>query len=165
MGRITLRQLLTMTAGLPPDGSADARPSGGDWVADILHARNGPGARARASPTPARAVTCWPRSSPRSPNGRCCPMRGRCSSTRSASTPGRRSSRAPRSEGPSPSGPTTSGLRVAAGPPGSPRRLRLHQDERRGHAQARATVPRRGSDGRANSWCRATGWRRRPPPP
>jgi CubicO group peptidase (beta-lactamase class C family) len=36
IGGITLRQLLTMTAGLPPDNRSDLRPSGRDWVADIL---------------------------------------------------------------------------------------------------------------------------------
>lgn len=36
VGAITVRQLLTMTAGLPADGSTDPRPSGGDWVADIV---------------------------------------------------------------------------------------------------------------------------------
>ena len=36
VGAITVRQLLTMTAGLPADGSSDPRPSGSDWTADIL---------------------------------------------------------------------------------------------------------------------------------
>ena len=36
IGGITLRQLLTMTAGLPPDSRSDLRPSGRDWVTDIL---------------------------------------------------------------------------------------------------------------------------------
>ena len=36
VGAITIRQLLTMTAGLPGDGSADPRPSGEDWVAEIV---------------------------------------------------------------------------------------------------------------------------------
>jgi CubicO group peptidase (beta-lactamase class C family) len=36
VGAITVRQLLTMTAGLPADGQPDPRPSGSDWVADIL---------------------------------------------------------------------------------------------------------------------------------
>jgi CubicO group peptidase (beta-lactamase class C family) len=36
VGGITVRQLLTMTAGLPADGSSDPQPSGTDWVADIL---------------------------------------------------------------------------------------------------------------------------------
>lgn len=36
VGAITVRQLLTMTAGLPPDGSAGPRASGSDWVAGIL---------------------------------------------------------------------------------------------------------------------------------
>lgn len=36
VGAITLRQLLTMTAGLPADEHPDTRPSGSDWVTDIL---------------------------------------------------------------------------------------------------------------------------------
>ncbi len=36
VGAITVRQLLTMTAGLPADGAVDPRPSGEDWVADIV---------------------------------------------------------------------------------------------------------------------------------
>jgi CubicO group peptidase (beta-lactamase class C family) len=36
VGAITVRQLLTMTAGLPADGSSDPRPSGSDWIADIV---------------------------------------------------------------------------------------------------------------------------------
>jgi len=36
VGAITIRQLLTMTAGLPADDGTDPRPSGEDWVADIL---------------------------------------------------------------------------------------------------------------------------------
>jgi CubicO group peptidase (beta-lactamase class C family) len=36
VGGITVRQLLTMTAGLPGDDGTDLRPSGDDWVADIL---------------------------------------------------------------------------------------------------------------------------------
>lgn len=36
VGAITVRQLLTMTAGLPADENPDPRPSGTDWVADIL---------------------------------------------------------------------------------------------------------------------------------
>ena len=36
VGAITIRQLLTMTAGLPADGGTDPRPSGEDWVADIV---------------------------------------------------------------------------------------------------------------------------------
>jgi CubicO group peptidase (beta-lactamase class C family) len=36
VGAITVRQLLTMTAGLPEDGSGDPRPSGSDWVAEIV---------------------------------------------------------------------------------------------------------------------------------
>lgn len=36
VGAITVRQLLTMTAGLPADDKPDPRPSGSDWVADIL---------------------------------------------------------------------------------------------------------------------------------
>jgi CubicO group peptidase (beta-lactamase class C family) len=35
-GPITLRQLLTMTAGLPSDEGSDPRPSGSDWITDIL---------------------------------------------------------------------------------------------------------------------------------
>lgn len=36
VGAITVRQLLTMTAGLPADQGSDPRPSGSDWVAEIL---------------------------------------------------------------------------------------------------------------------------------
>ncbi len=36
VGAITVRQLLTMTAGLPADDGTDPRPSGSHWVADIL---------------------------------------------------------------------------------------------------------------------------------
>lgn len=36
VGAITIRQLLTMTAGLPADDGTDPRPSGSDWVADIV---------------------------------------------------------------------------------------------------------------------------------
>lgn len=36
IGGITLRQLLTMTAGLPADDGSDPRPAGSDWVTDIL---------------------------------------------------------------------------------------------------------------------------------
>ena len=36
VGAVTVRQLLTMTAGLPADDGSDPRPSGSDWIADIL---------------------------------------------------------------------------------------------------------------------------------
>jgi CubicO group peptidase (beta-lactamase class C family) len=36
VGAITVHQLLTMTAGLPANETPNARPSGSDWVADIL---------------------------------------------------------------------------------------------------------------------------------
>lgn len=36
VGSITVRQLLTMTAGLPADDTAEPRPSGADWVEDIV---------------------------------------------------------------------------------------------------------------------------------
>ena len=32
VGAITVHQLLTMTAGLPADGTSDPRPSGSDWI-------------------------------------------------------------------------------------------------------------------------------------